>query len=236
VEDRVATGTDKADDLTQAVLDKAMRGELIPLEAELSREESRSYEPGWVLLGRVQADRGRRKLRTGRSFEQVSFSGQADARRSGQRSRPLAVYDPDQILIAFRQTCWGAGALTQDELIRQVADRLGIGRIGRNIRARLLELLDVAIARRIVARRGEVLEGATPTFARYDDEFLFQVLRSLLRTGTEYELGAVARSVASHLGYGQVTGALRNRIEDLVRTGVRRGILGVREGKIWRRG
>lgn len=235
VEVRVAAGTAQADKLSQAVLDKALRGELIPTEAELAREEGRSYEPGWVLLGQVQADRGKRKLRAGR-LEQISLTGQPENRRLATRSRPLAVYDPDQVLIAFRQACWGAGALTQDELIRQVADRLGIARVGRNIRTRLLELLETAIARRIVARRGDLLEGATPTFARYDDEFLFQVLRLLLRLGTEYEIGSAVRSVASHLGYGQVTGALRSRMEDLFRNGVRRGILGVHDGKIWRRG
>jgi type I restriction enzyme S subunit len=233
VEVRVAAGTAQADKLAQAVLDKALRGELVPLEAELAREENRSYEPGWALLGKVQADSGRRKLRAG--LEGVSMSGPGEARRSGSRSRPLTVYDPDQILIAFRQACWGAGAMSQDELIRQVADRLGIARVGRKIRARLLELLEVAVARRIVARRGDLLEGATPTFARYDDEFLFQALRPLLRLGTEYEFGAVAKGVASHLGYGQVTGALRSRMEGLFRTGVRRGILGAHDGKIWRR-
>lgn len=235
VEVRVGAGTAQADKLTQAVLDKALRGELVATEAELAREERRSYVPGWVLLGRVQADGGRRKLRIGRRLDRVASSGQAEARRSGPRSRPLAVYDPDQILIAFRQACWGAGALSEDDLIRQVADRLGVARVGRNIRARFVELLEIAIARRIVARRGELLEGATPTFARYDDEFLFQVLRSLLRLGTEYDFGAVAKSVASHLGYGQVTEALRSRMEGLVRTGLRRGILGAHDGKVWRR-
>jgi hypothetical protein len=81
-----------------------------------------------------------------------------------------------------------------------------------------------------------MLEGATPTFARYDDDFLFHVLRSsILRAGIEQETAAVIRSVASHLGYGQVTGAVRNRMEDVFRSGVRRGLLGMSEGKVWRR-
>lgn len=232
VEARVTAGTAFADRLAQSVLDKALGGELVPTEAELARKEGRSYEPGWVLLGRVKSERGPRKIRAGRKAEQLSFP--EPARRGGSRNR-VAVYHSDQILVAFRQACWGAGALSEDELIRQVADRLGVPRLGKNIRARLVEHLGIAIDRRIVVRRGDTLEGATPTFARYDDDYLLQVLRSILRPGTQYEPGAVVRSVASHLGYGQVTGAVRSRMEELFRSGARRGLLGLGEGKIWRR-
>jgi hypothetical protein len=86
-----------------------------------------------------------------------------------------------------------------------------------------------------VARRGDRLEGATPTFARYDDEFLLHVIRTVLRAGVEHDCQAVIRSVASYLGYGQVTAAVRNRMEGLFRTGVRRGMLGMRDSKVWKR-
>jgi hypothetical protein len=146
------------------------------------------------------------------------------------------VYDPHQILVAFRQACWGAGALSEEELIRQVADRLGVARMGKNIRARLKEHLEIAVQRRIVARRDGTLEGATPTFARYDDDFLLHVLRTaVLRPGVEHDTATVVKSVASHLGYGQVTTAVRNRMEDVFRSGVRRALLGMRDGKVWRR-
>ena len=236
VEARVQAGTAFSERLSHAVLDKALRGELVPTEAELAREEGRAYEPAWVVLGRIRSE-PRRKVRAGRRGRQLSFPGQEPPRRgAGSRSRPVPVYDPHQILVAFRQACWGAGALSEDELIRQVADRLGVARLGKNIRARLKDHLEIAVERRIVARRGEMLEGATPTFARYDDDFLLHVLRfSILRVGVEHETAAVIRSVASHLGYGQVTGAVRSRMEDVFRSGVRRGLLGMSEGKVWRR-
>ncbi|HWN41590.1 MAG TPA: restriction endonuclease subunit S [Thermoanaerobaculia bacterium] len=236
VEARVQTGTAFSERVAHAVLDKALRGELVPTEAELAREEGRAYEPAWVVLGRINSE-PRRKARAGRRGRQLSFPGQEPPRRgAGSRSRPVPVYDPHQILVAFRQACWGAGALSEDELIRQVADRLGVARLGKNIRARLKDHLDLAVERRIVVRRGEMLEGATPTFARYDDDFLLHVLRSsILRAAVEHETAAVIRSVASHLGYGQVTGAVRSRMEDVFRSGVRRGLLGMGEGKVWRR-
>lgn len=45
------------DKLTQSVLAKAFRGELVPTEAELARQEGRDYEPAAVLLERIQAER-----------------------------------------------------------------------------------------------------------------------------------------------------------------------------------
>jgi type I restriction enzyme S subunit len=42
--------TARAEKLTQAILVKAFRGELVPSEAELARLEGRSYEPASALL------------------------------------------------------------------------------------------------------------------------------------------------------------------------------------------
>jgi type I restriction enzyme S subunit len=45
------------DKLTQSILAKAFRGELVPTEAELARREGRDYEPASVLLERIRAER-----------------------------------------------------------------------------------------------------------------------------------------------------------------------------------
>ena len=47
----------RADKLTQSVLAKAFRGELVPTEAELARREGREYEPASVLLERIKKER-----------------------------------------------------------------------------------------------------------------------------------------------------------------------------------
>ena len=57
IERRVAAATARAGRLTQAVLAKAFRGELVPTEAELARAEGRTYEPASALLERVRAER-----------------------------------------------------------------------------------------------------------------------------------------------------------------------------------
>jgi type I restriction enzyme, S subunit len=54
IEKRVATAQGRVDKITQSILAKAFRGELVPTEAELARQEGRDYEPASVLLERIR--------------------------------------------------------------------------------------------------------------------------------------------------------------------------------------
>jgi type I restriction enzyme S subunit len=54
---RVAAASARVEKLTQAVLAKAFRGELVPTEAELARQEGRDYEPAAALLERIRRER-----------------------------------------------------------------------------------------------------------------------------------------------------------------------------------
>jgi len=57
VKKRVAAAKVRSDKLTQAILAKAFRGELVPTEAELASREARSYEPASELLARIKSER-----------------------------------------------------------------------------------------------------------------------------------------------------------------------------------
>lgn len=57
IEARVSAATARVEKITQAILAKAFRGELVPTEAELARQEGRDYEPAAVLLDRIRAER-----------------------------------------------------------------------------------------------------------------------------------------------------------------------------------
>jgi type I restriction enzyme S subunit len=57
VQRKVAVATSQAAKLTQSILAKAFRGELVPTEAELARREGREYEPASVLLERIKRKR-----------------------------------------------------------------------------------------------------------------------------------------------------------------------------------
>jgi type I restriction enzyme S subunit len=54
---RLPAAAQRVEELPQAVLAKAFRGELVPTEAELARAEGCDYEPASALLERVRAER-----------------------------------------------------------------------------------------------------------------------------------------------------------------------------------
>ena len=57
VEKRVAAATARAEKLSQSIMAKAFRGELVPNEAELARRERSSYESASDLLARIKSAR-----------------------------------------------------------------------------------------------------------------------------------------------------------------------------------
>ncbi|MDA2923309.1 restriction endonuclease subunit S [Acidobacteria bacterium AH-259-L09] len=57
IENRVKGATTRAGKLTQSILSKAFRGELVPTEAELARKENRTYEPASALLKKIKSTR-----------------------------------------------------------------------------------------------------------------------------------------------------------------------------------
>ncbi|HJX66975.1 MAG TPA: hypothetical protein VJ860_23835 [Polyangia bacterium] len=76
--------TARADKITQAILAKAFRGELVPTEAELARQEGRDYEPASALLARIRAARaaGAPVERTGH----VAAAGKSSRRKTSTRT------------------------------------------------------------------------------------------------------------------------------------------------------
>ena len=76
IEARVQSATARVERITQAILSKAFRGELVPTEAELARQESRAYEPASVLLARLRSAR--------------DISGHAKRRHAGAPRRASA--------------------------------------------------------------------------------------------------------------------------------------------------
>lgn len=72
IEKRVASATRRAEKLTQAILAKAFRGELVPTEADLARAEGRDYEPASALLERIRAERANGSQAPGRGRQRRS--------------------------------------------------------------------------------------------------------------------------------------------------------------------
>ncbi len=78
IEARVKSATARAEKITQAILAKAFRGELMPTEAELARQEGRDYEPASVLLKRIRA-----------SWVEGDHEPQSKGRKSRQQRRKV---------------------------------------------------------------------------------------------------------------------------------------------------
>ncbi len=215
IERHVAAAEEKAERTRRTVLALAFRGELVPTEAELAREggDGGSFEPASEMLGRI-------------STERLGAAGGME----GVGVRPEEANE--RILAAIRQACWGAGEMTRDELIRKVAVRLGSPRFGKSFRARLETHIEVAAARRIVAVKDDLLTGATPTFGRYDYVFLMETVRQLAGRGVEVEKDEIVRAVAAWLGYGQVTPAIRERMDRVFLWAAQERRLEVRDGRI----
>ena len=210
---RVAVAEERALKVWRTLLARALRGELVPNEAELARGEGRFFEPAADVLDRIGAER---LTQPGSKGEAMSTEGPVSA----------------AILAAIRQSCWGAGAFSREELIGRVAERLDCQKLSQSIRARLERHVEAAISRRIIAREGDLLTGATPTFGRYDYRFLVHTAQALLPRDGEREQADLVRAVAAHLGYSQVTFAIRVRMERVFQWAAQNGMLEVRDGRV----
>jgi type I restriction enzyme S subunit len=63
IEARFADGQKRVDGISQAILAKAFRGELVPTEFELAKAEGRSFESAEELLKRIQKNGNRSKTK-----------------------------------------------------------------------------------------------------------------------------------------------------------------------------
>ncbi|HEY0513432.1 MAG TPA: restriction endonuclease subunit S [Thermoanaerobaculia bacterium] len=213
VERRVAVAAARAENLWRTILARALRGELVPTEAEIARGEGRGFEPASDLLERIAAER------------LVAPGDGALTHEAREVEEDVA----ERVLAAIRQACWGAGEMTREDLIRRVAVRLGSPRFGKSVRAWLERHLEIALTRRIVARKGDLLTGVTPQFGRYDYGFLMATVERLMIRGVESRKDEVVRALAAYLGYGQVTPAIRERMDRVFQWAAQDGRLGVRD-------
>ena len=217
VEERVERALAEAERLPRAILERALRGELVPSEAELARLDGREYEPAPLLLDRVRAQR-------------------PAVPEAGERKKPQLRSVPgrdglsaEEVLAAFRHVCWGGTDRTDEEMIEAVAIRLKIHQPERDFSAELGPFLQTALERLILGRREDGrLFGATPKIGRYEDELLLRVPGQVMREGVTYDRRQLSRMMASWLGYDQLTAAMRDRFDEVLQEAIRRGLVELR--------
>lgn len=211
IEEALGQALGDVEGLTRAILEQAMRGDLVPTEAEMARLAGIDYEPGAILLDRVRADHS---------------DGAAQKRRS--RRRKLRLLTTEGVLAAIRRIAWGSVPRTAEELIAAVAFRLKkIEEPSPEMQAWLRDHVEIAVERRILEPAGDRLVAATPKIGRYDFEFLVDALGRALRRDVSYDRKQLNRTVASWLGYDQVTAPMSDRLDEVRQEAVRRGLLAV---------
>jgi type I restriction enzyme S subunit len=75
LEARYRTAKAHIDKLTQAILARAFRGELVTTEAELARQQGRTYEPASVLLERIRQERSHQQAAPKQKPKQAGKAG-----------------------------------------------------------------------------------------------------------------------------------------------------------------
>ncbi|MDY6953170.1 MAG: restriction endonuclease subunit S [Thermodesulfobacteriota bacterium] len=263
IADRIQARYEKAkvhiDKLTQSILAKAFRGELVPQDP--------NDDPASKLLERIRAEReaiqakthARRRPRTGQKrtrgkkgeeskeaeFDPVHVavsekSSTKSPKRAGSkkasqtRPTPADSLDTNEVMAAFRKASRGRGAMSREELMREVSQVLGYQRLGSAIGERLRGHLRAAIRRGIVAANSEWVQPATRTIGDYDRERLIEAMRSVMRAGKEYPRDEVVQATAEYLGFSRVTANLDTVMRTAIRTAIRQGDVVSDRDVIWR--
>lgn len=235
IEARVAVAARRSEEIVQALLARALAGDLVETEAELAARNGMGFESAAEWLARTERNRGTRlDPVASRRPPRTLARDQRYALPSPDREN-VASYSQEWVLAVFRKVCWGAAPMSREELLRRVGRRLGVPLTWANRRG-LLEHFDVACARQIVGLEQGRFSGATPTFGRYEYDFLAHTLRAVMDPNILYPREDVVRRVAAHLGYSQVTPAIGQRMEGFFHYALHSGLLLERRGRLWRRG
>ncbi len=253
IEQRIAAASARAEKLTQAILAKAFRGELVPTEAELARREGRDYEPASVLLERVRAERevsgedgkakrksrGQGRKRRRRKPEAVEAdAGQEKERKAekqdaltpssslaiGEEKTPIDQIDRDEVMAVIREVFSTGDERQRDEAIRQIAHALGFARVGARIRQVLGDDIRTAVRRGILDNTLYGLSLLCRTIDEYERHHLIDMLLAAMGTTWWHQPEAI-RAAAGHLGFRRAGKNIQAAFKSAILTALRRGLL-----------
>ena len=86
----------------------------------------------------------------------------------------------------------------------------------------------------VVVRDGDLLTCPTSIFRNYENDFLLDRLRSVMRPGREYERTEVARNLTHYLGYRSVSKGMKKQLKSLFNSAIRRDVIQSQGKYIWR--
>lgn len=247
--------------MDQSILSKAFRGELVPQDprdepaSELlarirtAREKTQSVKKS----NKKKPSKRKQKTENSRAKHQLELElpgktipedpNQDTTSNSSVKKNPnsrtsingsISDYSVDEVMSEIRAAMWGVGAIEEGELLKAVSKRLGYSRMSANLRTKLKNHLRAAVRRQIIERDGDYVDCPTSIFRNYEKEFLVRTFKSTIRKGYEYTQEEVIQNVATHLGFSNVTDAMRNHMKPAIKLAIRRKLIGRRNEILWR--
>ncbi len=248
---KLETARLRVEKLTASILSKAFRGKIVPQDPNDEpadvllnriRAEREALAENKKRGGRTSKKRSGRGKRTKPQKADAEVEPEPEAMELGENgidkekdrevvSRILAVkqthkhFEMADVLKAFRKAIFHQTDIDEYTLLRHVGQRLGTNRLSKQIRHELESYIKTAIRRKIIARNGDGYDSATPTIHHYDEKYLINALKSLIRKGYEYQRSHVVENLAVYLGYDKVSDAFDQRMKTIFRLAIRRGEL-----------
>ena len=241
----------RVESLTQAVLAKAFRGELVPTEAELAEAECRDYETAEELLERIRRERASleppakhlpcKRKRSGAvavlpapltkpNGVAARHATNGEVERTAKQSRPtshanvLKDASPDDTMIVVRGTFADGAPRDREPAIRELAGALGFERVGQRIRDEASSLLRTAVRRGILKNDDGQYSLLAKGGADYTREHLIDALRSSIN-GIWSDRDEAIRATAHHLGFRRASPTFQTAMRSAINGAIRRGLL-----------
>jgi type I restriction enzyme S subunit len=234
IEARVQAAVARVGKITQSILAKAFRGELVPTEAELARQEGRDYEPASVLLERIRASRQAddtqptpRRRRQPAAEQRRDESASADgAEDQNETARPVSIdqTDRDDVMAVIRDVFSTDGPRTRDQAIHDIAATLGYKRVGSRIAEALDNDIRTAVRRGILENTPDGLRLGCRAITEYTRDFLIEQLTAGMG-GQWWEREGLIFGTARWLGFRRTGPVIRETLRSAINGAIRRGIL-----------
>lgn len=223
VADRIEARYQKAEahveKLTQAILAKAFRGELVPTEAELARREGRNYEPASMLLERIKVER------EALEEEKRSRKGAVSRRRRHRKSAKEAATKSKRAVST--DTSEGAKSIST------ASDSSSHGTAIPPVSNRGTPAMQQKAAS-ITAKkhRRETFQHAVPLSDLKTDEVM-AVFRKACQGPGGISREDLFKKVSILLGYQRLSSGFKEPLKGHLRAAIRRKIIGTNGNEVW---
>lgn len=252
VADRIKARYAKAkahiDNLTQSILAKAFRGELVPQDP--------SDEPASEHLKRIKAERAQQEISKTRhprprnrkvKKENVVSGAQPETegspaptakapsqvRKTGNPIQPSELDQPT-VMAAFRRVFRNRTAMSRDDFLKEVSTQLGYQRLSAKLAVYLKGEIRAAMLRGIIRSGGDRIIASSKNIDDYDTESLIRFMSAVMGKGKLFDEETVIRETAKYLGFQRTSKGVRSTFQSAIRAALRQGLMQRENGRLRR--